>query len=355
MAFRLLYLVFVRLAGWFVLLGRSAASKDVELLVLRHEVALLRRTRPKPHLDWVDRAVLAALIRLLPSSLRRARLVTPGTVLRWHRRLVARSWTYPRVGGRPAVSAGIVELIGRLARENPSWGYQRIQGEVRKLGHRVGASTVRRVLRRLRIPPAPARRTDTTWRRFLRSQAASMLAVDFFHVDCAVTLRRVYVLFVMEVGTRYVHVLGVTAHPDGAWTSQQARNLLMDLGDRTSQFRYLVRDRAGQFTASFDAVLADAGITAAKIPPRCPRANAYAERFVRTIRAELTDRMLIAGERHLRHVLAAYAAHYNGRRPHRGRGLEPPVPDHPLPDLTTHRVVRQRVLGGLINEYERAA
>ena len=203
MSLRLLYLIFIRVCGWLVLPGRSSASKNAELLVLRHEVAVLRRATARPRLDWADRAVLAALIRLLPARLRAHRLVTPGTVLRWHRRLVTRKWTYPRRTGRP-------------------------------------------------------------------------LAADFFHVDCAVTLQRLYCLFVMEVGSRYVHILGITAHPDASWTTQQIRNLLMDLGDRAADFRLLVRDRAGQFTASFDAVLASAGIEAVKIPPRSPRANAYA-------------------------------------------------------------------------------
>jgi transposase len=207
------YLMFVRLTGWMTLLARSSASKDAELLVLRQEVAVLRQQNLRPRLDWADRVVLAALARLLPGPQRAARLVTPGTLLRWHKRLVRSRWTYPRRGGRPPVNAEIAELIGQMARENPGWAYKRIQGELLGLGYRVGASTVRRVLRRLRIPPAP-QRSPTTWRQFLRSQAATMLACDFFHVDCAVTLRRVYVFFVIEVGTRHVHVLGVTVHPD---------------------------------------------------------------------------------------------------------------------------------------------
>jgi transposase InsO family protein len=352
---RLLYLIFTRLCGWLILLGRSPASTNAEVLVLRHEVAVLRRANPRPRLDWADRAVLATLIRLLPRRLQMHRLVTPGTVLRWHRLLVTRKWTYPNRTGRPPVSAEVAMLIERLATENHSWGYKRIQGELLKLGHRVGASTIRRVLKTLKIPPAPKRRTDTTWRQFLRAQAATMLAADFFHVDCAVTLQRLYCLFVIEVGSRYVHILGITAHPTGPWTTQQIRNLLMDLGDPVAGFRFLVRDRAGQFTASFDAALAGAGIEALKIPPRSPRANAFAERFVLTARTELTDRLLIFGERHLRLVLAEYEAHYNGRRPHRSRQLRPPRPDHTVADLSQQRIKRRAVLGGLINEYERAA
>ena len=302
---------------------------------------MLRRANPRPRLDWADRAILAALIRLLPGRLRAHRLVTPGTVLRWHRRLVTREWTYPNRTGRPPVSAEIVMLIKQLATENRGWGYKRIQGELLKLGHRVGASTIRRALKALKISPAPRRQTDATWLQFLHTQASTMLATDFFHVDCAVTLQRLYCLFVMEVGSRYVHVLGITANPDGLWTAQQIRNLLMDLGDRAADFRFLVRDRAGRFTASFNSVLAGAGIEAVKIPPQSPCANAYAERFVLTARTEVTDRMLIFGQRHLRTILAEYEGHYNGRRPHRSLLLQPPRPDHPVADLSQERIKRR--------------
>jgi transposase InsO family protein len=352
---RLLYLFFLQLLNLLLLLGRSSTSKDIELLVLRHEVAVLRRAHPELRLDWADRAVFSALVRRLPQMLRRHRLVTPGTILRWHRCLVAKKWTYPHRLGRPPVDEVIALLIERMATENLTWGYKRIQGELLKLGHRVGASTIRRVLQRLRIPPAPVRDTDTTWRQFLRTQASTMLACDFFHVDCAVTLKRIYVLFVLEVGNRSVHMLGANPNPDGRWTTQQIRNLVMDLGEGVTQFRFLVRDRAGQFAASFDAVLADVGIRVVRIPPHCPRANCFAERFVRTIRAEVTDRMLIFNERHLRVVLRIYVRHYNGRRPHRARELHPPRPSYPVADLGQQRIKRRPILGGLINEYERAA
>jgi transposase InsO family protein len=348
-------LILLRVLNLLLLLGRSSASKDVEILVLRHEVAVLRRINPKPRLDWADRAVFAALVRRLPQMLRRHRLVTPGTILRWHRRLIAKKWTYPHRLGRPPVQDAVASLIERMVRENRSWGYQRIQGELLKLGHHVGASTIRRVLQRLWIPPAPVRNTDTTGRQFLRTQASTMLACDFFHVDCAVTLQRIYVFFVLEVPSRSVHLLGVTTNPDSRWTTQQIRNLVMDLGDRITQFRFLVRDRAGQFTASFDAVLADVGIQVVRIPPRCPRANCFAERFVRTLRTELTDRMLIFSQRHLRVVLTEYVRHYNGRRPHRARDLRPPRPTHPVMNLSHEHITRRPVLGGLINEYERVA
>jgi len=343
-----------RVLSWLALLARSDAAKDVEILVLRHEVAVLRRTNARPALTWLDRAVLSALSRLLPAPLRRMRLVSPRTLLRWHAQLVARRWTYPhRSPGRAATTAPIRALVLRMARENPRWGYRRIQGELVGLGHSVAASTVWKILKDAGLDPAP-RRAGPTWRQFLSAQAHAILAIDFAHVD-TVFLHRLYVLVVIEHGRRRVHLAGITAHPTGAWITQQARNLLMDLGDRADRFRFLIRDRDSKFTTAFDAVFAGADIRIIRTPPQAPRANAIAERFIGTLRRECLDHILIAGPRHLDIVLREYVQHFNTHRPHRSLDQRPPAGDAPPRPGAGIRVLRRDRLGGLVHEYLQVA
>jgi putative transposase len=356
MTLRLTYLLLCQVLRWLALLARSSAAKDAELLVLRHEVAVLHRQVARPRVNRADRAVLAGLVRLLPRPAWRGLFVQPATLLRWHRDLVRRRWTYPHQRGRPSVAAELRALVLRLVRENPTWGYRRIHGELCRLGYkdRIGASTVWTILRHAGVAPAP-KRSALTWRQFLRAQAKGVLAVDFFTVD-TVFLRRLYVLFVIEVATRRVHVLGVTPHPVGAWVAQQARNLLMEIQDGVGWFRFLLRDRDTKFTARFDAVFAAEGIEVLVTPVRAPQANAYAERWVGTVRREVLDRMLIFGCRQLRSVLSEYADHYNVHRPHRALGQAPPLGlGESAVVVPAGRVVRRDRLGGLIHEYAQVA
>jgi putative transposase len=353
--FAFLYLLVRRVVG---LVGGPSNDlhNDIEIVVLRHQLAVLRRQVDRPRLRRRDRLFMAALSRVLPRPRWSSFLVTPQTLLRWHRELVRRKWTYPRkaVGGRPPIAGDVRELILRMGRENPRWGCIRIRGELRKLGIRVSATAIRTLLRSNGLGPAP-RRSGPSWAEFLRNQARGILATDFFTVE-TVWLRTLYVLFVIEVHTRRVHLAGATRHPDSSWVTQQGRNLSFDLTGGTS-FRFLIRDRDAKYAANFDAVFVGDAIQVILTPVRAPRANAFAERWVRTARAECLDWTLVLGRRHLERLLRDYVAHYNARRPHRGLDLRTPDPrpdaNDGLPDAG--RIRRRDVLGGLIHEYELAA
>jgi putative transposase len=353
------YLLVRCLLDGLMVLTRRELPKDAELLVLRHENTVLRRQISRVRYQPGDRLWLAALSRLIPRR-RWGEMftVTPATLLAWHRRLVTRKWDYTnrRRPGRPSTTAAIRRLVIRMATDNPTWGHRRVQGELVRLGHPIAASTVWQILHDAGIDPAP-RRMGPTWKQFLTAQARGILAVDFVHVD-TVLLRRLYVLIVIEHSTRRVHLAGITANPDGAWTTQAARNFLMDLGARVTLVKFLIRDRAAQFTSSFDAVFTAAGIRILASPPQAPRANAICERMIGTLRRELFDRSLIVNERHLRQVLTEYLRHYNAARPHRALGQLAPAQAHAPPpqiNLAEHRIRRKQALGGLTNEYQIAA
>jgi transposase InsO family protein len=328
----------------------------LEIVVLRHQLAVLRRQTGRPQLTPEDRVFLAAASRLLPRTRWKSFLVTPTTLLRWHRRIVARRWTYASRCGRSPIGGEIRELVLRFARENPRWGYQRIVGELNGLGMTVSATTVKKILREAGLRPAGSR-GGLSWRGFLRAQAKSMLAVDFFTVE-TVTLQRLYVLFFIEHGSRRVHLAGCTSNPTGGWVTQQARQFAWTLQERQRSFRFLIRDRDSKFTLDFDAIFGNEGVQIIKTPVRAPKANAIAERFVRTARAECLDWLLIMNRRHLERVLRIFVDHYNGHRPHRALNLNPPDPA-PLKLRVLHSptvlVERRDRLGGLLHEYSLAA
>ena len=360
MIISVVYLLVRCLLGCLMVLTRHQVSKDAELLVLRHENAVLRRQISRVRYQPGDRLWLAALSRLVPRRRwGQVFTVTPATLLAWHRRLVARKWDYTsrRGPGRPSTAAAIRKLVIRIAIDNPSWGHRRVQGELVKLGHPIAASTVWQILHTAGIDPAP-RRSGPTWKQFLTAQACGVLAADFVHVD-TVLLRRIYALIVIEHGTRRVRLAGITAHPDGEWTTQAARNLLMDLGRRATSVKFLIRDRAGQYTSSFDAVFTAEGIRILVSPPQAPRANAICERIIGTLRRELLDQVLIVNEHHLRRALTEYLRHYNAARPHRSLGQLTPAQAETQPpqsiNLAEHRIHRRQVLGGLTHEYYVAA
>ena len=340
MAFALVYLGLCRLLALVTTFRRRQADKDVELVVLRHQVRILeRQLHGRVKYRPADRALLAALSRLLPQDRWRAFLVTPATLLRWHReagRRKWRAWRRQRGPGRPPMSEELVELVVRLGRENRNWGCVRVQGELRKLGVRVGATSVRRVLRRHGLGPAPRR--GPSWAEFLKAQAKGILATDFFSVD-TVFFKRLSVLFAIEHATRRAHLLGVTEHPDDGFVTQAARNLVGDLAEASRPMKFLIRDRDTKFTVRFDEVFRSEATRVIKAPVRAPRANAHAERFVRTVRTECLDWVLVLGRRHLEAVLREYFAHYNTGRPHRGLDLGLPCgraaqPEPPSPRST---------------------
>ena len=353
----LLYVALRRMLQLVALACRSEDFKELEIVVLRHELAILRRQVARPALRPVDRTFLAAASRLLSRKRWSSFFVTPDTLMRWHRQLVARRWTYrtPRVG-RPPIGAEIRELVLRLARENPRWGYQRIAGELRTLGFSVAATTIRKLLREAGLGPA-GHRAGVSWREFIRAQAASTLACDFFTVD-TVFATRLYVLFFIELRSRKVHIAGCTQHPSGAWVAQQARQLSWSLSDRAAPPRFLIHDRDAKFSGAFDEVFRGEGIEIVRTPIQAPQANAFAERFVGTVRRECLDWILITGRRQLQRVLHTYVDHYNSHRPHRGLGLIAPQP-RPAFRLAAPadppRIRRRDRLGGLIHEYSAAA
>jgi putative transposase len=299
--------------------------------------------------------VLAVLARLLPRERWSAFLVTPATLLRWHRDLIRRRLTYPhRPGRRRGLDPSVVDLVLRMARENPRWGYQRITGECANLGIQVSPTSIRNILRRHRLGPAP-RRSGPSWTQFLRAQAGGVLACDFLSVE-TVGLSRLYVLFVIELDRRRVWLAGITANPSGPWVAQQARELLMGMGAHAGRFQLLIRDRDAKF-AAFDHVFTADGIRVVRTPVRAPKANAHAERWVRTVRTECLDWLLIRNRRHLERVLAVYVEHYNSARPHRSLDLQTPLPAHRPPAGTgcVGQIERVDRLGGLVHEYRRAA
>jgi putative transposase len=353
--FALVYLL-LRHVLWLIAgSSNGRLSTEVELVILRHQLKVLKRQVGRPRLRRRDRVFMAAISRVLPRTRWSSFLVSPQTLLRWHRELVRRKWTVRRksTGGRPPMADEIAELILRMGKENPRWGCIRIRGELAKLGIKVSATKIRTLLRANGLGPAP-RRDGPTWSGFLRSQAQAILALDFFTVETA-WLRTMYVLFAIHLGSRRVHVLGVTRTPDSAWVTQQARNLAV--GERLEGIRFLIRDRDSKFSGPFDEVFRSEGVRIIKAPIRAPRANAFAERWVRTVRTECLDWMLVLGRRHLEHVLRVYADHYNEARPHRGLDLRTPETRPDRAPWPTHRprVRTHGVLGGLIREYELAA
>ena len=350
----LLYLVLRRLLTLVAPNHRSDHAAQIEILVLRHQLGVLRRQVKRPVYRRRDRALLAAASRILPEEHWGAFLVRPETLLRWHRSLIARKWTRPhRPPGRPAIDPEVCKLILQMARENPRWGYMRIKGELGTLGIRASATSIAMLLRRSSVGPAPRR--GLTWRQFLKAQASGILAYDLFTVETAF-LKTLYVLFFIEIGTRRVHVTVSTTNPDSSFVTQQARNLVMSLAEAGTQIGFLIRDRDAKFSRSFDDVFGSEGIRVIRTPIRAPNANAFAERWIETLRAECLDWLLILGPRHLDRILRIYVQHYNQQRPHRGLELQVPERLAPVEEADgVPDIERRDLLGGLVHEYMKAA
>jgi putative transposase len=360
MCLRFVFLLITRVVAWLRLSRREEAWRITEILILRHQLAVLQRRQPcRPKLNWADRALLAILLGVIPKARRHGLrlLVTPDTILRWHRDIVRRYWAAKSIrgkSGRPATRRNIKTLVLRLARENPGWGYRRIHGELAGLGVKIAASTVWEILKKAGIDPAPGR-SGPTWPQFLRSQAEAILACDFFTADL-LDGTQAYVLAVIEHATRRIRILGVTLHPTGEWTAQQARNLMMDLGEQAHRVKFMIRDRGSNFTTAFDAVLADAGIRTVLCNVRPPRMNAIAERWIGGCRRELLDRTFIWNQNHLWQILRQYETHHNQHRPHRSLDAAAPLKSLPQPVvLEQYRVRRQTRVSGTIHEYRLVA
>ncbi len=356
MCLRFVFLVITRVAAGLRLSRREETWKTAEILILRHQLAVLQRPQTRrPKLNWADRALLATLLGVIAKARRQGLrlLITPDTILGWHRDIVRRRWAARSAcgkTGRPATPRNIKVLVRRLARENPDWGYRRIHGELAGLGVKVAASTVWEILKASGIDPG-RRQTGLTWSQFLRSQAEAILACDFFTVDL-LDGTQAYVLAVIEHASRRIRILGSTLHPTGEWTAQQARNLVMDLDEQAHRARFMIRDRGSNFTAAFDAVLADADIRTVLCNIQTPRMNAITERWIGGCRRELLDRTLVWNQTHLRQILRQYETHHNQHRPH--RSLHGAAPLKPLPEpvgLDLYRVRKQTHVGGMINEY----
>ncbi|WP_371794093.1 helix-turn-helix domain-containing protein [Streptomyces sp. NBC_01718] len=365
MLLRLAYLGVTSTFAMLRLLPMGDRDKDIEILALRHQLSVLERQLGKEQVRFSpsDRVFLAALLHRLPLDvLRRLRLlVQPGTVLRWHRDLVARrhaAASRPKRPGRPRTVQSIRVLILRLARENPGWGYRRIHGELLVLGVKVAASTVWEILRDAGIDPS-SERSSSTWADFLRSQAEALLACDFLET-VSLSGARLFVFAVIEHGSRRIRILGATAHPSSAWVVQVAKNLVMDLEDTGCRARFLIRDRDGKFAELFDTVLRDAGIGVVLSGVQMPRMNSIMERWVQTCRRELLDRTLIWNQRHLIHALREFEHFYNGHRPHQGIANARPLYPLPTPITDPHGITRLDIrrrdrLGGTLHEYQHAA